>query len=239
MKVIKDFIYLDGLKVSVKYKFADKNKPLVVLSHGFASHKDKVRFKVFENLPNFLAFDYPGNGESDKVSLNFELYKRTLLEIVKFAKVNGFNKIIFLTESLGTFVVLIALEELKKLVRISSLVAIGPVFYPKIPNSLLESFYDLLEKGSVEIGRRKYKITIDFIKQIFREKVDVSLIDFPVFVFYGENDEIICLKDIKNFCKKINCELLVIKNADHILEGKTHLVYYFVLGLLISNIYKE
>ncbi len=237
--MIKDSIYLDDLKISIKYRFTDKSKPLVILSHGFASHKDKARFKIFENLPNFLAFDYPGNGESDKIPLDLELYKKTLLEVVKFAKVNGFDRVIFLTESLGTFVVLIALEELKKLVRISSLVAIGPVFYPKIPNSLLESFYELLEKGGVEIGRRKYKVTIDFIKQIFKEKVNISLIDFPIFVSYGENDEIICLKDVEKFCNKVNCELIIIKNADHVLEGKTYLVYYFVLGLLISNIYKE
>jgi esterase/lipase len=223
----------------------NKGEKVVLLSHGFASHKDKERFKELrkildlENI-NYLFFDYPGHGESEKREFDLDLFKRIFCYFFNLLKRSN-KETIILCESLGCLIASLCLKELSQKSKDNEkyfIIAIGPFLKAKLLNIFYknpELFVELLNKKKVVIGKREYTITLNFIKQIFSldyEELYNFLKSQKITVIYGEKDEAISKNDINFLKEKIDFDLIEIKDADHVISNKKEILVSILLGLI-------
>jgi pimeloyl-ACP methyl ester carboxylesterase len=222
----------------------NNNGKIMVLSHGFASNKDQKRFILLRKFLekeriNYFFFDYLNHGKSENKEFNLDYFINTLKEVLLFLKEKGYQGFIILAESIGALFSFLVFREFKS--EIKSFILIGPFLKPKLLNIFYKNqklFVELLEKGKIIIGKRKYVITRQFIKQIFEIDYnsiykDVNESKIKILIVYGEKDNSIPKDFIESLQKELkNSEIIIIKEGDHVLSNKEELFVSIVLGWL-------
>jgi esterase/lipase len=222
------------MKIDYYYKIND-NKALL-LSHGLFSSKEEERFqKLREVLEkkgiSYLFFDYPGHGKSEKRALNAIEFKKTFLNMCKILLKNKVEELTILAESLGCLIALSNYDFIIKNFKKTNFVFIGPLLKPRIPYYLQKEKFmkNILEGKTIEI-KQKYIINLDFLKTIYQLTPKYPK---EATVFYGLNDYVININEIKKVIKEnnLNWEIIYLE-GDHILKNN----FNPVVNYLVSNL---
>ena len=214
-----------------------KKKLYIIFLPGFMSDiegKKPQAFKKYaiKNKLGFLAVEYRGHGKSSGKFTEGNISKWTndaKLSIKKIVKKNNF---IFIGSSMGAWISLNLFKYFRK--QIKGLVGIGaaPEFVSKIMwkkfNKKIKQ--EILKKGicNVKHGEYEYPITLQFIKDGFKNKIlsRKNLMNINVTMFHGERDEVVPI----SFSRKVlllfpnaKKRLMIIKNGDHSLSSQISL----------------
>ena len=212
------------IKCKVFFPSHESVSKVVLGVHGFAGDKESsMLFELAKGIESFegalVCFDFPAHGEScaDESKLTVENCINDLLSVAKWIDDNypSAEKYIFAT-SFGGYISLLSSDGLANYKMILRAPAVT------MPKVLLESVLkltpeDFESKGSVACGfERKIQLPYSFYRNL--TQYDPFAKDYfnDTLVIHGDKDDIVPLKDVKNFVRnRENIELFVIKNADH------------------------
>ena len=210
----------------------DKQKPIVILCHGFTSNKDSVSYDVFDKALttkdiSYLKIDFFGHGESEGNFSDVTLSKGVddALSAIKFIKDKGYTKIGFIGTSFGGAVGLITAIKSKDLFVLGLKCPVSDYYgkYHKQKNK--EELKQWRFKGYVERKNNKgefVKLNYSFYEDIlqYKDYQNYEKIKIPTLIIHGELDESVPVEQSRKTCSIIlNCKLVVIKDADHYLSG--------------------
>ena len=214
-----------------------KKKLYIIFLPGFMSDiegKKPQAFKKYaiKNKLGFLAVEYRGHGKSSGKFTEGNISKWTndaKLSIKKIVKKNNF---IFIGSSMGAWISLNLFKDFRK--QIKGLIGIGAA--PEFVNRIMWKKFnkkikqEILKKGicNVKHGEYEYPITLQFIKDGFKNKIlsRKNLMNINVTMFHGERDEVVPI----SFSRKVlllfpnaKKRLMIIKNGDHSLSSQISL----------------
>lgn len=177
---------------------------IVVHCHGYGANKDgKTATSLSaalskDNISSFV-FDFSDSGESEckKADLTVSIGLDDLKSAIRYLESVGFENFALSGSSFGGSVVL---NYATKDQNIKAIVLKAPVSdWPKI------IVFGVLRSGKFLDDAKQYTI-YDKAKQI----------NCPVLIFHGDKDETVPIEQSQKVCALIkNCQLKVIKGADH------------------------
>jgi esterase/lipase len=211
----------------------DKNKPIVIICHGYNVDKNRLLYKYIskrlnENNISTLRFDFSGYGESKGRREDAVISKEIsdLESAINYTYNNGLKNIVLLGHSLGGSICIIEAAKNKKIIAVISLASVTYIQKMKGGKFSEEVVTEVMKKGKLiyKKGKKKYILTKEFFEDL--EKYDVldlvKKIKVPILVLHGKNDEKINYKEAKKLydnSKKLK-KLMIIKGADHKFSSK-------------------
>ncbi len=205
-----------------------KTKSIIIISHGFASNKDRPRnIKVAKTLSEagfaVLRFDFGGCGESEDRPILIKYQIDDLNSAINYIRKKGYEKIGLLGESLGGLTSILAYNK-----EIRTLVLWAPITKAKIPSFLKEEKLreELNKKGFLFYKKdgRNFKILEEYLieRKSINQKEILSRIRCPVLIIHGTNDTTIPLVNSKEAINYLPREskLEIISGASHTLDEK-------------------
>ncbi len=213
-----------GLKLVGVFHIPEREtKSIIIISHGFAANKDRLRIvKTAEKLCKsgfaVFRFDFGGCGDSEERPITVEKQIDDLKSAIDFVIRSGYSKIGLVGESLGGLCSVLAYGE-----KINSIVLWAPATKAGIPlKSQAEKLQsELEEKGYVFIEKdnRKFKIGRQYFieRQTVNQQKILSEIKCPVLLIHGDKDDTIPLKQSESAMQYLpeESKLEIIRNADH------------------------
>ncbi len=223
-------------KRKIKYLFIKKNSPItVVFFHGFMSDMIGAKPSAIQKFCrkeklNFLKFEYSGHGKSTGkfIEGNITRWTNDAKQLIK-SKIKGNNSLIFVGSSMGSWIALNLFPTFKKKIKGFLGIASAPEFLEKL---MWKKFDKKIKK---KIMTRKiyyldyagftYPLTKQLImdgrkNKIFNKRIMLNL---PVTLFHGLNDEVVPLKFSKKILKifkKSKKKLIKVKGGKHSLSRK-------------------
>ncbi len=227
----------ENIKISYIEKTTD-NSSVVFFLHGWGASY-KTFFYLYKDLNNYLTFDFPGFGSSEKLkktwSLNdFANFTTKFLE----EKTKG-KKIIIVAHSFGGRVILKMLEN-KKYQNIEKIILTGVPFVrnlkfshkiilfltkffksifsflpEKVNTKLKDLWYKKIESSDYKVlkNREERETFKNIIEENIEEKTK-NLKNYKTYFIWGKNDKEAFLKDAEKISKKVGAEFFQIK-ANH------------------------
>ena len=233
----KYFTTLDKRKI--KYTFIKKNSPIVVVFfHGFMSDMIGAKPTAIQKFCrkqklNFLKFEYSGHGKSTGkfIEGNITRWTNDAKQLIKL-KTKRSNNLIFVGSSMGSWIALNLFSTFKKQIKGFIGIASAPEFLEelmwkkfnkKIKKEIMTKKIYHLDHGNFTYPLTKQLILDGRKNKIFNKRIMLNL---PVTLFHGLNDEVVPLKFSKKILKifkKSKKKLIKIKNGDHSLSRKSDL----------------
>ena len=211
------------------------HNPIIIIVHGFASNKDRITYKTFENLLNkhdlsSLRIDLFGNGDSEGNFEELTVSEATddIVQAVNFVKKLGFNKIGLIGSSFGGTA---SLCTFSKITNICVLGLISPVsnyeeaYRIKIGDKGMNNWRQKGHRIYTNRFGKKLKINYSFIKDLNKYNIYTisQNISTPTIIVQGEKDEFVPLNQTIKLSKNIpNCELFIIKGSNHNYTNAAH-----------------
>lgn len=206
----------------------EKTTSAIIVSHGFASTKDRPRLiRLSETLSKegfaVLRFDFGGCGESENREITMKNQVDDLKSAINYLTRNGYKELGLLGESFGGLTSILAYDE-----RIKAMVLWAPVTKAKTPSIFKEEkdLKELQEKGFITYKKdgRDFKLPKEYFieRQSINQKEILSRIKCPVLIIHGNKDDLIPLKHSKEAMQHLTKEskLKIIKNGCHKLDEK-------------------
>lgn len=205
----------------------DKSKPIIIIVHGFSSHKNKPKFISLasilanSNISSFR-FDIWGHGESEGIFEDITITEAVddILKSIKFLKSQGYQKIGLVGSSFGGLSSMIVSSKEQDLYVLA---LISPVSdYEEVEEGLRtkEELKSWMENGYMDFYdggktvRLKYSFFEDCKKNIAYNLV--SKISVPTMIVHGDNDKTVPINQSIKTSKLIpNCKLIIVKGAGH------------------------
>lgn len=180
------------------------NPPLIIISHGFASHKIGTNRSYVRLAEGFcrqgiaaFRFDFRGSGDSegDMAKMAPQDFVEDLILVAKHFESQGFKKYGFFGSSFGGTLCILGAHILKqvKSIAVWAPVASGFLWHQDRQNRQLQ--LDLKEYRGVSISNRFKE---EFAK-LYADKILEHLNDIPFLHFHGENDDTVSLNHKKAF----------------------------------------
>jgi len=206
----------------------NKEKPIIILCHGFASNKDRISYLSLEEILNnknisTFRFDFFAHGESEGNFEDLTISEAVddVLQAIEFLKKQGYSRIGLQGSSFGGMASIIAASESSDLFV---LVLKAPVsdYLGKIISQVTKfPIEEWKEKGFIYFTDKKgekRKVNYSF----FEDAQDVhgfdaaTKIKIPTLIVHGDQDQSVPIEQSKKTCTLIeNCTLEIIKGADH------------------------
>ena len=231
---MKKFKYLKISKTK-KLRYMDnyyKKKLYIIFLPGFMSDIEGkkpqlLKKHAIKNKLGFLAVEYHGHGKSSGKFTEGNISKWTNDVRVAIKKIVKKNNFIFIGSSMGAWISLNLFKDFKK--QIKGLIGIGaaPEFVKRLMwkkfNKKIKQ--EILKKGicNVKHGEYEYPITLQFIKDGFKNKIlskKISL-EIQVSMFHGKKDEVVPVefsRKVLRIFTKAQKKLFIIKKGDHSLS---------------------
>ncbi len=228
---------------------SDKEKPILVLCHGFSTSKDGTTYIRLEKILNengisIFRFDFFGHGESQG---KFEEITMTeavdnVLKAIRFLEKSGYKKIGLCGSSFGGMASTLAALKRDDLY----------VLALKSPVSDYQELFMLQDKNEMEswrkngfiyftsVDERKLKLNYSFYEDARGVSVYgfVDRIKFPTLIVHGDKDETVAVEQSKKAANLIeNCRLEIIEGADHTYSNPQH--FEMMLDLISAFIIKN
>lgn len=207
---------------------SNKEKPLIILCHGFGSSKNsRTHVELQRKLNKFgvstFRFDFFGHGESEGKFEDITISEamNDILSTVKFMKSKGYSKIGLFGSSFGGIASLMAASKTEELFVLALK---SPV------SNFEEKLHTTTSKEDMNKWKKKgyyYYVRSDGE----RKKVNYSFFDdcknsdgyeaakkinIPTLIVHGDNDEAVPISQSKKTAALIqNCTLKIIRGADH------------------------
>lgn len=201
--------------------------------HGFCGSKDsKILVDIAEEMGLFGAatvrFDFPAHGDSPVTDweLSLQRCQDTLTEVVRWAKkVYPYVDLCLFATGFGTFVTLVALDDLREIEENLKLVLQTPDL--NMAHTLLNMVHMTEEAfhkaGRVTIGatmKRAVEVPYSFYEELQTQMVYYNY-HMPMLLLHGELDDVVPLSYLDPF-RRFNprSKLVVIPGADHQFRGE-------------------
>ena len=228
-----------GEDIVVLADVSEKNKGLAFILHGMGRNKeDPCVVAVTESFKNkgysAVRFDSTNTfGESfgKYEDCTFTGFYQDFEDVVNWAKNQKWYQEPFVAAGhiMGASCAVLFSEKyprkIKGLAAISMIVS-GKLYFEGYPAEFLENwkktgFYEWTEEGVSK--KIKWAFVEDALKYDYLEGIEN--LKFPVLFLAGEEDPESSVKNQELFCSHIpnNAELIVIKNAPHIIKDRVHL----------------
>jgi len=217
----------DKLSAVLSISNKDKTTSIIIICHGFASHKNGSAKKISSELNargiNTMRFDFYGHGESDGKFEDITISEgvNDILQVIKYLKNNGYTKIGLLGTSFGGACSIIAAGQTNDLFLLALRSPVADYFTRELMTKTKEYLVDwklngdcIYRKGEDKELRLKYSFYEDM--KNLNGLLSATKIIISTFIVHGDKDEIIpiILSEMLNKAI-INSELKVIQGADH------------------------
>lgn len=212
---------------------SDHSRPIIILCHGFASHKNRPNYVnlaklLSANNLSTLRFDFYGHGESEGKFENITVSQaiNDILCSIKYVKKLGYRKIGLLGSSFGGLASIIAASQSKDL-------------YLLALKSPVSDFQEVLSLQGVDFvkwqkqgwrwyqdrGGVKKKLNYSFFLDLKNNPVynAAKKIHLPTIIVHGDKDEIVPIEQSRKLTKLIeNSSLIIVPGSDHIYTQPKH-----------------
>ncbi len=216
-----------GNRLSGLLNKKDNNRILISL-HGFGADKN---YRIIKKLSHFLGkkkvssmtFDFSGVGESegDVSDSSLEQMVDDANAAIRYAKKEGFKKIIVAGHSLGGMVAIIAAAANKD---VHALMLMAPAIDLRRAMKKRRDTYKLAKGDMAVVAKTIVKKA--FLKNISRHVYRHSnKLGMPVLIIHGDADRSCDIADSKKLfgMLKSKKKMAVIRHANHHFSGKSHL----------------
>jgi len=227
----------------------NKEKPIMVLCHGFATSKDgntyiRLEEILNENEVSIFRFDLFGHGESDGKLEDITISEAVddVLNAIRFLKESNYKKIGLLGSSFGGMASL--LSALKRddlyILALKSPVSDYPGLLALRDKEEIDAWK---QKGFIHftsINGEEIKLNYSFFEDAIKANVYESAdkIKFPTLIVHGDKDKIVPVEQSKKTASLIeNCRLEIIEGADHTYSIPEH--FEMMLGIISEFIIKN
>ena len=225
-RVSKNLNLQKNISIPKKHFVKEKKKnPIIIYlhSHGSNLYEGKNLIKKFtKNKIDICLFDFSGFGYSSGNRVTFGLKEKLDVEVIIFylKKKWDYKEIGIYGKSIGALTGLLysinsfdinflILDSLFLNLKKTALV------FMKMKNNF--KMYDFVLKWGIDFFFNKLKVeeNLDFNK-IDLTKIAIQL-NIPVFLIFGDNDELTTFEEINKINNLFNCEkrLLIVGNCDH------------------------
>lgn len=209
----------------------DTSQPIIILVHGFSSHKNKkalVALSAVLNKNNIATFrfDFYGHGESEGDFENITITEAVddILQAIHFVKSLGYTKIGLVGSSFGGIASIMAASQSPELFVLGLKSPVSD-YWEVIKGQYSEEELQQWEK----IGHRNHhnkKLNYTFIEDFNNNDAykKAPKITMPTILVHGDADETVPVSQSIKLAKLIpNCQFVVIKNADHKYSNDDHM----------------
>jgi len=230
----------------------DIKKPIIIVCHGFHSHKNRPSLTSISSVLNkngisTLRLDFYGHGESEGEFENITISEAVddILHAINYLKKLDYKKIGLFGSSFGGISSIMAASKTKDLYLLALR---SPV-----------SNYEEVEKGrmsrkEIELWREKgYRIYEDDpnekVNYIFFEDfknnngyMAALKIKIPTLIVHGDKDINVPIEQSLKTSKLIpNCKLIIVKGADHNYTNENHFkqMVKTITDFIIEQSYKQ
>ncbi len=214
-------------------------KKCVVLCHGITVNKEEDG--IFTELARKLSdagfavfrFDFRGHGESGGKSTDMTIIGETkdIEAAFEFLKNKGFDRFAIVAVSFAggavPFFIGKRISAAKALVLWNALIDYASHIHPitdwGISNWGKPAFDRAKKFGFTEIGRRKFKVGLKLMEEVYTLKPWKKLlnISMPILFIHGGKDTFVPYQDSVKYSKMVkNGSLVIIKGAEHGFHGK-------------------
>jgi len=211
------------------------DKPIVILTHGFSTHKNSGTYttlakRLAKHNISTLRFDFFGHGDSEGKFEDITISEAVddILQAIKFLKKEGYKKIGLMGSSFGGIASIMAASKTKDLYLLALK---SPV------SNYLDKEVETKSKGELDEWKKKgyriyvngdgseHKLNYSFFKDFINNDgyKAAPKIKIPTLIVHGAEDEIVPYTQSVKTCKLIsNCELHTVKGAKHRYEKPEH-----------------
>lgn len=229
---------------------SQKEKPIIILCHGFSTSKEGRTYVRLEEILNSkgvstFRFDFFGHGESEG---KFE--EITTLEAVddiqnavKFIKESGYKRIGLVGSSFGGMASMIAASKSNALYVLALKSPVSD--YTALIHSRVDEqdIKNWKEKGIIEVtgvDNEARKLKYSFYEEVEKVKAYEAArnIKIPTLIVHGDEDETVPIEQSKKTVSLIqNCRLEIIEGADHTYSQSEHFekMLYLIAEFIIEQ----
>ena len=214
---------------------AEKEKPIIVLCHGFFRSKEGNTYVGLERILNekgisTFRFDFFGHGESEGKFEEVTISEAVddVLGAIKFLKESGYGKIGLMGSSFGGMAGIMAASKMNDLyvLALKSPVSDFSILFQAHQDE--QEFKEIKEKGftyitDIEGNQRKLNISFFLDAQKVKGYQVAKKIKIPTLIVHGDKDDSVPLEQSQRTASLIeNCRLEVIEGADHGYSNEKH-----------------
>lgn len=213
----------------------DKEKPIIILCHGFTTGKDGNTFTRLEKIFNekgisSFRFDFFGHGESEG---KFEEVTTSeavddILNAIRFLKDSGYRKVGLVGSSFGGLASMIAVSNRTDVYVLALKSPVSDYSDMSIAQQDKKQRDTWKEKGFVSFTNgngRERRLNYSFYEDAEKIKgyESAKKIKLPALIVHGDKDEAVPVEQSKKTASLIeNCRLEIIKGADHRYSNPEH-----------------
>ncbi len=214
------------------------SQPGIIIAHSFRNNQNEAvcrdAFEYFaKNGYNTFSFDFTGHGESegDISDLSYQTITQDITAVKEFLDCHSTGLGAF-GISLGSFATALS----PVVFRAQTLLSPSPLLKPdqmylRYKDQISKKTRVLNKNGYIELnsasGRGKFRMGQDWINEM--KVMKSNLLEkycsktTPTLIIDGTKDDLTDISELKKTAKnKLNCELVIIPNADHNFTTPTH-----------------
>jgi len=205
-----------------------KQKPIIVLCHGFKTSKDSNTYTKIQDIFNrddisTFRFDFFGHGESEGKFEDITISEAVddTLNAIKLLKKFGYTKIGLVGSSFGGLAALIAASKTKDLFVLALKSPVSDYQELELEKKSKKELNEWKQKGYnyyISGDGNKHKLNYTFFEDFKNNNgyEAAKKLKIPTLIVHGDKDESVPIKQSKKTAKIIkDCTLEIINGADH------------------------
>lgn len=207
---------------------SSKEKPIIILCHGFSTSKDSHTYVRLQEILNkykisTFRFDFFGHGESEGKFEDITISEAVddILNAIEFLKNQGYTKIGLIGSSFGGIASLMAASKTDDLFVLALKSPVSNYEEKEYATKSKEELEEWKNKGFryyVSGDGRKLKLNYTFFEDFKNNNgyEAAKKIKIPTLIVHGDNDESVPIEQSKKTANLIeNCKLEIIEGAGH------------------------
>ena len=214
---------------------SQREKPIIILCHGFSTSKDGRTYVRLEEILNkkgisTFRFDFFGHGESEGKFEEITTSEAAddVQNAIKFLKESGYKKICLVGSSFGGMASIIAASKTDDVYALALKSPVSDYIGMSVDQHNEQEIKNWEEKGFIDINGvddEKRKLNYSFYKDA--ERINgydaAKKIKIPTLIVHGDRDETVPIEQSKRTASLIeNCRLEIIEGGDHKYSREEH-----------------
>jgi alpha/beta superfamily hydrolase len=212
-----------------------KEKPIIILCHGFSTSKEGRTYVRLEEILNdkgisTFRFDFFGHGESEGKFEDITTFEAVddVQNAIKFLKVSGYKRIGLVGSSFGGMASIIAASKSNALYVLALKSPVSDytaLIHSRVDEQDIKAWK---EKGIIDVtgvDDETRRLKYSFYEEAEKVKVYEAAknIKIPTLIVHGDEDETVPIEQSRKTASLIqNCRLEIIESADHTYSDTAH-----------------
>ena len=229
---------------------SQKEKPIIILCHGFSTSKEGRTYVRLEQILNdkgisTFRFDFFGHGESEGKFEEITTFEAVddIQNAIKFLKESSYKKIGLVGSSFGGMASIIEAGETNDLYVLALKSPVSDyraLIHSRVNEQDIKGWE---EKGIIDvtgIDGETRKLKYSFYEEAEKVKAYEAAknIKIPTLIVHGDEDETVPIEQSKRTASIIqNCRLEIIEGADHTYSDTAH--FEKILDLISEFIFEQ